>query len=118
MTNKSELNKKWAELEGFKEVTIRDGITQWEGEYSNYPELPDFTEPNRFFAEVVPRMRNLNFDWEKIDSGRSSWQYFVWILRTCGQDERKEFVGKFAYEQEMFEAGLEAAINAREKLNV
>ena len=54
---KDDLNKEWAELEGKK---YYDGPRTIGKPNDNEIEpLPDWTEPNRFFAEVVPRIQEL-----------------------------------------------------------
>lgn len=92
---KSELNQAWAELEGWTIWPVFDH--------------PDFTEPNRFFSEVVPRMEELGYT-PKIEKNLcGNWYVFFESIEDesyISEGTRKN-VGK---------AGLEAAIKARKKL--
>ena len=61
-----DLNKEWAELERWikeEDFNLNEYTGNWRHPNENVSrELPDWTEPNRFFAEVVPRMRELGFN--------------------------------------------------------
>lgn len=62
------LNKQWARLDGWKSSSNIRGFEignrrySWkDGNGKGRHALPDFTEPNRFFSEMVPRMREFNW---------------------------------------------------------
>lgn len=121
---KDELNREWAELEGCEEV---NGALNWDGRSRinfdplgqgtvwKFPDgsldndIPDFTEPNRFFAEVVPRMNELELTPRLCQYSKSNW-CCEWNRITndeCIASSADGTVG---------EAGLEAAIKARKEL--
>ena len=96
---KDELNRKWAELEG------------WKFNLNSIEDLkppPDFTEPNRFFAEVVPRMVELGLCFKFDNFGCVHW--------TASIESDVNVV--YGHSNEIGEAGLAAAIKAKEELDV
>ena len=79
-TDTKKLTEEWARLEGWKLVLVekfsednchyvwhQNGREIW-----GFAQLPNWTEPNRFFAEVVPRMTELGFS-PYIGGGRNQW---------------------------------------------
>ena len=117
---KSEANKQWAELEGYEymEAEPNEYEAHWiipRKHRENDPfqditkELPDFTEPNRFFAEVVPRMNMLNFHPQLHRGSKDGlWQFEWWNFEVV--------LNVISSHKEIGEAGLIAAIKARKEL--
>lgn len=123
---KDELNREWADLEGWTvEHSHSDELElfRWMKDGKNLNDtvfaprsncgeaLPNFTEPNRFFAEVVPRMESLGLypNVRKMKS-QDTWT-FGWFRESLSDS------GK-AHGPTVGEAGLEAAIKARKGLGL
>lgn len=125
MTN--DLNRKWAELEGWKleEMPPLQGYNKWgwidncslrgkswPSEKEALEHLPNWTEPNLFFVEVVPRMIELKFlpTWHFDKQHRFTFTYMPNNKFYGGMETTKRSgtsIGK---------AGLTAAIQARKEL--
>ena len=110
MTKSQELSKQWAELEF--------GWTEWLGDCGRNPDVDtryqpvkDFTSPDRFFAEVVPRLEELGYFPRFRYSGKSyGWSCFMTSHLTKYPSVESEFYMNIG------EVGLEAAIKAREEI--
>ena len=131
---KSELNKRYAELMGWEEI---QGALKWDGRSRiNFDPLghgtvwrcpdgplcnepPDWTEPNRFFGEVVPEVQRVcGYTFQhKLEI------YFDYVGSTvhCGIFRPDANFGKKLLAEESGksegEAGLHAAIKALEAIN-
>lgn len=103
---KSELNQAWYELEEYGPSS------------DNWPEdIPDFTEPNRFFSEVVPRMISLGYAVRTSSYDAKGKTIHVCNVDMVGKSHPKDT--KYFGAQSFYsvgEAGLEAAIKARKEL--
>ncbi len=104
-----DLNKEWAELEGWKQDSVGLWVTP-KGIVYGLDGPPDWTEPNLFFAEVVPRMEKLGLYPNIYKSKCSDTWTFGWYRESLGDRVR-------AYGKTIGEAGLKAAIQARKELN-
>lgn len=120
--DKNELNKQWAELEGWKPAKV--GPTIYETKYPEdgyltpdgmvYVNIPDFTEPNRFFAEVVPRMYGLGFKYADCSwYGAENFKRHVFMFYL--PDEKPTTI-QVNDKGNPCMAGLEAAIKARKEI--
>lgn len=91
-----DLNKQWAELEG------------WEPSW-NQLSPPNYTKPNRFFAEVVPRMRELGFTFLLSDQEEDNQFEFFYLNKRSGWNN-------IIIHNKVGIAGLTAAIQARKEI--
>lgn len=127
---KSEMNQAWAELEGWVKGEFCLPISKTSKMKAKYSwinqkgkganSIPDFTEPNRFFPEVVPRMREIDPDgrfsfYESSVGGGKSRKRWNALYGYKGAIDEKVHRGR---SDDIGEAGLQAAIKARKKLGV
>ena len=115
---KNELNKAWAELEGWQPAKLSPTLYETKEPIEGFVdstglchgELPDWTEPNRFFAEVVSRMRELDC-MARIYCDFENTCDFQWIKGIAGYSPIATAINK-----DIGIAGLTAAIQARKEL--
>ena len=108
-------NREWAELEGWN--PRGESFIEQEGSgkiYGYAPKvgewrLPDWTEPNRFFAEVVPRMAGLELFPCCFIQTNGMWNFCFGPIKSI------EASG-LAIENGIGIAGLKAAIQARKEI--
>lgn len=110
-----DLNKQWAELEKWQFLPSKNSV--WKRPEPSLSlfvkKLPDWTEPNRFFAEVDKKMNQTHaLRLERSNGNRGGW--------VATYVKRGKWAGEkgcvFCWSDNPCEATLDAAIQARKGL--